>query len=401
MFMQILKKVQATDEWAVMNKTVENSPYHREANVAVHTMMTLGMYEEHFASKRTERQRMLTRVALLFHDFGKPDAEETLTNDDGSTRRRYAGHELISANSFVDFVQSHEDIRQALYDADINDYDIRAIRFMIEHHLPYSLKKQNKVESLKFNLAELLGDDLVCFYDMLESDCRGRISDDHPTKIAAVEDWIASFKQVPIGKRTELDPSKPSMIITMGTSGSGKSTWSKEMAEVKGHTIFSLDLERVKFAEKLASTKEQGWLRELEEVDPRGFYDVVYNLATGPNKAAFKQFANANYLKLLDEGKNVIVDNMNVSKKGRAFFINEARQRGYNIASAEFSVPLQTVIDRQATREGKSVPIFAVKQAYFAQQLPFLAHTYTNLKNGKTVVNDYGEVDIYLNIQSH
>lgn len=399
-FETILNQVRETREWKVMGETVENSPWHREASTQVHTLMTLAKYDEHIAEHRTERQRMLTRVALLWHDFGKPDAEETLTNDDGTTRRRYAGHELISANSFIDFITTYPAIRQSLMDVDIVDSDVRAIRFMIEHHLPYGLKKTAKREALKSNLAHLLGDDLVCFYDMLLSDARGRISDDHEAKLKAVDHWIEEFKQVPVSPVPDLDPYAPVMIIAFGSSGSGKSTWSKKKEDAGTHAVFSLDRERVKFAYTVASDQEKVWLDQLKVADPNGFYDVVYNLAVGDNKSAFKQFAHAEYLKILDARESVIVDNMNIAKKGRAFFIQEARQRGYNVVSVEFLVPLQTIIDRQKTRGDKSVPIFAVRQAYLGLQLPLMASTSTNLKTGKKVLNPEGEVDAYLQIFS-
>lgn len=390
MFDQIMSKIKTTPEWAEMENTVENSHYHREANVAVHTLMTLAAYDV-IAPDRTPRQQLLTRLCLAFHDTGKPDAEETLTNDDGSTRRRYAGHELISANSFVNFVTSHPDITRMIYDAGLSPDDLRVIRFMIEHHLPYGLKKHHKRVTLKSNLVYMLGDDLVCFYDMLRSDSRGRISDDHAAKLQAVEEWIAEFEKVEAQPIVPMDDEKPTMLMMVATSGSGKSTWAESRENFK---VFSLDTERMKFADHLSTPEQRTWLQELKAADPNAYYDTVYELATGPNKAPFKAFAHASYLELIAARENVIVDNMNIAKKGRAFFIQNARQAGYNVASVECWVPLQTVLDRQNTRPDKKVPGFAVRQAYLNIQLPLLTPSTVNA-NGKRVLNPEGEVDAY------
>ena len=92
-----------TPAWAQMMATVEASPWHREANVAVHTEMVLKEYVTNFAPHRSDDQNKIALLALLFHDTGKPAAEETLEKKDGSgTYRRYAGHEQDSAITFTE-----------------------------------------------------------------------------------------------------------------------------------------------------------------------------------------------------------------------------------------------------------------------------------------------------------
>jgi len=195
-FEKFLERVKKTPNWATMERTVENTTWHREANVAVHTQMTIDVYMEKFFKDRTPRQQLLTLIGLTFHDFGKPEAEQTVEIEPGLITRKYGGHEAMSAREFKYFIETHEDMRQLLYEGGIDDDDIEAIRVMIQHHLPYNIESAKKRMNLKRRLYEVLGGDLVCFYDMLRSDCAGRISDDHETKIANVEKWIAEFDTI-------------------------------------------------------------------------------------------------------------------------------------------------------------------------------------------------------------
>ncbi|WP_407305416.1 hypothetical protein [Acinetobacter sp.] len=189
-------QVERTPHWKAMLKTVENTGWHREANVAVHTEMTIEVYVTQFFKHRTPRQQLMTMVGLTFHDFGKPEAEETVEVEPGVVTRRYGGHEAASAREFKYFIETHETIRMALADAGIGDDEIEAIRVMIQYHLPYNIQTAKKRMALRRRLHEVLGDDVICFYDLLRSDCAGRISDNHEEKIADVEKWIAEFEGV-------------------------------------------------------------------------------------------------------------------------------------------------------------------------------------------------------------
>jgi len=159
-FEEFFQRVKSTPHWQVMVNTVEASPWHREANVAVHTEMTLAHYNKTFAHARTARQRTFTRLCLLFHDFGKPEAEETLEKKEepGVFYRRYAGHEPISANEFMSFMCDHHSLRELFFKEGFSWVDLRAIKVAIEHHLPYGLKKEDKRIALRSHIAHSLGE---------------------------------------------------------------------------------------------------------------------------------------------------------------------------------------------------------------------------------------------------
>lgn len=383
-FDTIFSKVQSTDVWEEMGKTVENSPWHREESVQKHTEMVLNAYDTHFANGRTPRQQLLTKLALLFHDLGKPDAEETLQRDDGSNYRRYAGHELLSANFFNDFTATHKDVRRGLLREKIAVTEIRAVRFMIEHHLPYDFNDK-KLALLKMNLIEMLGNDWIIFTDMVQSDSLGRISDDHEAKMQRVKEWVEKFNSLEPVMKATIDSHAPTMYVLVGTSGSGKSTFVAESALPS----FSLDALRIDMFMVHAMDNDS------PVFIPDGVSDMdVYKLAwdfCNVNAALFEKFASAAFTSYVRNRKDFVLDNMNTSKKGRRKFITQARQAGYKIVAVEFITPLDVVINRQQTRGDKSIPRQVVKSSYMKTQLPWLAAEYDH--GAKRVLVDGSEID--------
>lgn len=188
-FRGFLEHVSLTPEWAAMEVTVEGTPWHREANVAVHTLMTMQHYALNTAKQRTPRQQRLTLLALMFHDFGKPSSETT--NEEG--RHRYTGHEQVSKELMYAFFKRHPALWSELSHYGYIHADLAAIADIVDHHLPYSWQKK-KLLKVKASLLKHLGEDMVVYTDVLRADCAGRMSDDHVTKIQTVEDWITHYE---------------------------------------------------------------------------------------------------------------------------------------------------------------------------------------------------------------
>lgn len=194
-----MMRVQTTKEWKAMENTVEGTQWHRERNVAIHTGMTLDHYVKTFAPERTQRQQLLSMLALLFHDFGKP-ATETL-NEEG--RHRYTGHEVVSSKIMLRFLDEQIELWQACLKMGILTSDLDALAYVIDHHLPYG-KRTKKMLKLKVALQHFLGEDAVVYTDVLRSDSAGRISDNHAEKLQAVENWIAAYNALVIVPEEEI-----------------------------------------------------------------------------------------------------------------------------------------------------------------------------------------------------
>jgi predicted kinase len=359
-YQQYIEHFKQTPAWAGLVATVEASPWHREENVAVHTEMALDWYATNLAPLRTPQQNKITSIALLFHDTGKPAAEEVLEKKDGSgTYRRYAGHEQDSAVTFTETWLTDPFLQQLL-----TPDEARQVRWIIEHHLPFGYKDKVKVSALRTAVAHTLREDEECFYDHLQSDAFGRISDGMEEKLKAVADWIAQFKAVPLETHV-VDPRKGICYILVGPSGSGKSTW-RAQYEKRSSVVLSLDEMRLEYFNKMTTPFGAGTDVKQDYRDA-----VAYTFA---NDSAFRAFANARIADRFEElrvfpcnSADVIVDNTNGSKKVRAQYVQQARALHMKIVAVEFWTTFKTLLARQKTRGDKEVPYTALKQQYFAQ----------------------------------
>lgn len=362
-----------TTHWATMVATIENSPWHREANVSVHTEMCLEQYMARFAPHRAERQNLIAILALLFHDTGKPEAEETLEKKDGSGEmyRRYAGHEPISAVAFTECYMTMPELR-----ALITAKEARAIRWCIEHHLPYGMKNKEKRQGLR-NGTRLVFDEIGLnddtYFDVLRSDAAGRISDDHDVKLANVEDWINGFQTVEF--RHEAVQSVNTMYILVGPSGSGKSTWIRKLiAELEGYptvTISQDDQKDVFFSMMFPDVVFRDSVQRYENV-------WQYCTMAPESSAAYRKFFEAQVKAMMEKAKatkaHVFIDIVNASKKKRQMWVDQAKRAGMRVVAVEFWNAFETLVARQSTRGDKHVPRSSIKQQVSATSCCWLGH---------------------------
>jgi predicted kinase len=345
-----------TPHWATMVATVEDSPWHREANVGVHTEMAIEHYISTHAANRTSYQNKLAILSLLFHDTGKPAAEEVVTSETRGTYRRYAGHEQDSAVCFTEFFLKDQYLQSL-----ITVEDARKIRWIIEHHLPFGFKDPTKRAQLRTAIAHTLREDEETFFDHVRSDAAGRISDGHPQKLQDVEDWFTEFKKVPFVVN-RVDSKMGRAFVMIGPSGSGKSTWTKERVRLHDKVV-SMDTMRHQF-----------WFTKNSAgsalPDDKDFYRTVFEHACA-NEKEFNAFMQDEtrwaFHDLKITGGDVYIDNTNGSKKARAKWIQEARNIGMKVVAVEFWNTLDTLAGRQKTRPDKEVPYGSLKAQYFAQ----------------------------------
>lgn len=335
-----------------MEKTVEDSPWHREANTGVHTCMVVSQYvaSSPLESKDWSKNDLLGALACVFHDVGKPDSEEVAYSEERGTYRRYYGHEQLSARYFVDYAMRHREDFVQFFNLSAND--IYVVAWMIENHLPWQFGDKKLgilyATAYKFDVVEV-------FERVVMSDQNGRISDDCKKKDDELVDWLIKFEGSTMPSINDNDFCK-TVIFLVGASGSGKSTFIKQLI-VEGNLgddcVFSLDELRHR------------WY-DLEN------YRNAWFLA-GQDKQ-FKSKSNAEFIRLLREhdsaGDTVLVDNTNTVRKGRSFYIAEAKRRHFRTVAYVFHTTLETVLDRQRTRGDKNVPKDAVEDQYWRVQMP-------------------------------
>jgi len=368
-FNKIWDVVKGTSNWRTMEATVEGSEWHREANVAVHTTMCIEHYIANTASQRSEREQILTLVTLLFHDFGKPEAEEHVTKDDGSVYRRYAGHEPVSANEFISFVCDHPEVVKMFADVGIGWGEIMKIKFMIENHLPYGLKNEQKVKNFRATVIGVLGADEQCFYDQLWSDCNGRISDDHETKRQKVVDWVQWFKAIEPAVVKKCVSDKV-MYVLCGVVGVGKSTWTKQFKSLnKGAEIIVIsedtyreDLYRASMtaveaeAYKALSRKEQ--------------YAVAWQWCADSG-TVYEQYVKAQLAAAVSSGATLVLDRTNQTRKSRSKWITAAKQKGYKVVAVQFYCSERVMHERQKSRADKDVPYRRAHEIFMKMETPW------------------------------
>ena len=90
-----------------MECTVENSPWHREDNVLVHTDMVVDEYvtraNADHANGAWSHLTYLGAIACAFHDVGKPVARTAKFSEARGNYFSYPGHELAPARMFEDY----------------------------------------------------------------------------------------------------------------------------------------------------------------------------------------------------------------------------------------------------------------------------------------------------------
>lgn len=155
-------------------------------------------------------------------------------------------------------------------------------------------------------------------------------------------------------------------FIMVGVPGSGKSSIVRRLKEFYGSEndvrVFSSDESYVAFAHE--KHDGQAWAESLSEAD-------VYNYSftyMKQNEKEFAEFQNERWREALASEMILVIDRTNLTRKGRARYLQEARSKGFTIVGVEVHVPLRVALDRQKTRGDKFVPENVIRDMWFSQQ---------------------------------
>lgn len=329
-----------------MMSTQEASPYHREANVWVHTLMVVRSYVD--ASPTTwSKKDLMGALMCAFHDTGKPMSEETVTRDDYSTYRRYNNHDTFSGNIFIDYYMSHPE-----YDIfkDLTPTDIHNTWVMIAYHMPYKLNK-DRVESLYFHLE--MNEMVDVFVAGVLADAKGRISDNQPETEARSKEWCVKFRNHNIDSISHTHKNFSNIVnLLCGCSGIGKSTYTEYVKSIRDDvSVHSMDSVRM---ELYSDDYREAFRMSCEDKD-------------------FGNKSMQDFTKKMKNSTYTIVDNTNLSWKRRKAYITTAKRTKNTTVATIFIASFEQVCEQQKNRTDKYIHPEAVKRMYYTHR-PAILH---------------------------
>ncbi len=350
-----------SDHWHLMEKCVEGSQWHREENVAVHTDMVVDYFLNNYYDENYPKYSTLIFLATLFHDTGKPIAKlnpnNRKVNDEGVTYFRFTGHELLSARIFEQYALNSS----LMQNFDLTEEDVFSITWLIENHLPFGVKKSNKVQSILGTVDKIFNGQREWFTWMLTSDCYGRISDNHDAKKKDMHDWcVETVLSNPWKFEPNLDAEKE-LTVLIGPSGSGKSTFTSQYPDA---TVYSWDKIRIAIAKD-----HEVWDDNLSDAwNYNNAYQYIRDTVDGD--AEFKSRIQNELNEALRSSDHVIIDNVNLSRKRRNQFVTAARAKGFKVTGVYFQVTEEVLKKHHDARTDHKIGFGIVKDMHQRVQVP-------------------------------
>lgn len=329
-----------------MTNAVEDSPWHRERNVGVHTDMVVSEY-----LARSTIQDFDVRGALgcAFHDVGKPSSEILKYREDRGEYRAYHGHELVSARLWEDYAVRNWEMLRSRFCLQVKD--IYTIGWMIEHHVPWATKKDDKLNAFAITAYETLRHNNT-WTNMLLADQYGRVSDDSHQHYEAAAEWILDHdnRRYKAEHRWRKFEDK-TVYMLIGAPGSGKSTHRYHLGLQSDRRYETLCMDDLR----------------MEWYDQN---DYANAFAKATKDSSFNAKVDKVYVEMLRNNDYIILDNTNTSAKARRRWIAPAKARNFNIVAMLFPSTMQQVKSRQSTRLDKTIPLDVVDNMYSRMSLP-------------------------------
>lgn len=355
---------QQLPEYQLLQTCVENSPWHRETNVATHTNMVVFHAMDNF--KDLNISPIYVLLAAAFHDFGKPAARTEKFSEERGVYYSYPGHEQISSRIWEDVVCRHWKEWSTLFNLKL--IDIYKIGWLIQYHLPFGISKTETRKRLMYTDFALHGE----LTQLLMADTFGRISDDQDNKRKSTIDWCWNFTQKKLELCTEqytktdymisvgnsANEPCPTLVVPIAPSGSGKGTFymSEQLSSCFSNTVlntdyFSMDELRHEFYNK-------------------DDYTDAFKQSCEDN--TFSSRVNKRLIQLLNNKQNLYADNTNLTKKSRKMILSEAKKRGYRTVAVLFPLSQDIILEHQKNRTDKFIHDGVFQAQYSRVQLPSL-----------------------------
>lgn len=166
-FEKYIKILDSEPVFQDMKNCCENSPFHREESVFVHTMMVCNEFDKRYSAFNDDY--FVGLFACLFHDLGKPACRTPKFNEDRGHYFSYGGHDDVSATMAEEIMVRYG----------FNEFDIARVSWMIRNHqIFWSVKDNNRKVGIANDLRNPgLGLSFNCYKAFMLADDAGRIQD--------------------------------------------------------------------------------------------------------------------------------------------------------------------------------------------------------------------------------
>ena len=174
--------------------------------------------------------------------------------------------------------------------------------------------------------------------------------------------------------------SNKQMFILIGASGSGKTTYTKNLIhqaemDCKKIAVYSLDTLRLAAYHIKKNNLQFKNYNEMckfvfnEFVPDNSKYTKSWEFCS-ESPDYFNALADAYLVYLVSEKYDIIVDNVNATKSARKKFVSAAKQKGYFVTASYFMVSKTALENSAKRRTDKKVPIEAVMSQYSKIAIP-------------------------------
>lgn len=286
--------------------------YHGEGSVWTHTMMVVKEVETRFGNNS------VLLIAALLHDIGKAYCYIDI---DDKQRRRFSNHEAVSLFYAKDVLRIFEVTEQ-----DKN----RILKIVAMHGNLYGYFKDGRIPENFFEriAAQYDRDTFIDLMDFYVCDHNGRFATGKDVTVVdqAVSDMLVIMNMIVPKEEVK---KQSNITVLMGPPRVGKSTWIAANTS-SSDVVISRDA-LVEFYGRGKSYQEK-WASLTDEMQKQIDGEI-----------------RANFSDALNEGKDIVVDMTNMSKKSRRKWLNDPRvgQR-YNSAGLVFIESPVTLFSRNS-----------------------------------------------------
>ena len=308
------------------------NPFHMEGTILVHTKMVLDWLE----INENDNNSINLIFAAILHDLGK-----IFTKKEDESRAHFKKHENISTYLSIDILKMAK--------KDFPDIDIIKILKLIAWHGSLWVRKEhdNLEENLKI-LDYKYGHDLDFYKDLLkfvEADACGRIFKHKEDEDYILEQFKFLNNFIPYDKTKYIKEKISEVVLLVGLSGSGKSTYLSNN-NFDNYEIISVD-----------NILSKGKLN---------YNSIDYKKNV---KKAFDQTMK-DMLEAIKKDKNVIIDMTNLDKENRRRKLSKFPSTKYYKKAIVFLNGVENINKNLLKRTNKTIPKEVIEKQILTFELP-------------------------------